>query len=120
MRRARLYADDALRVLWLSQGRQELALSDAGVWLRSGRRQRDLPWAEIEQVQVRKLAFPGGSLAWVDLFTATEDHRVGLFPAGVATSWVEACATAAAAAGHVPLPLDGASGFALTVEARAS
>lgn len=119
MRRARLYADEALRVLWLSQGRQELALSEAGVWLRSGRRRRDLTWDEIEQVQVHELSFPVGILAWVDLFTATEDNRVGLFPATLATSWVEACATAAAAAGHSPKPLDGANGFDLTAGARA-
>jgi hypothetical protein len=111
--RARLYADDGLSVLWLSRGEQELALSADGIWLRARSRELELTWTEIEQVQMSPMRLFGPALAWVDLFTADTAERVGLFPEPLAGSWVAAAAAAAGTAGCSPLPLQGATGFAI-------
>ena len=111
MSRTRLYADTESRVLWLSRRRAELALSEGGVWLRDGRREADVPWPALDQVQVR----PGGGWgASVDVFTPDQTYRVGPFPRREASVWVSACGSAAAEAGYDVLQLDGAEGFAMS------
>ena len=109
----RLFADEALRVLWLSRRRQELALSADGVWLRTGRHQTELGWNELEQVQLSYVALPGRPLAWVDLFATDAVHRVGVFPRTPAGTWVAACGAAVRDAGLATAALDGSEGFAL-------
>lgn len=110
-REARLYSDDELGVLWLTHGRCELALSDAGVWLRVGRRTADLPWVDIDQVQLSTVR---GGRASVEIFgTAGSRRSVGPFPAAKAEQWVRAAAVAARSAQRTPLPLEGTVGFAL-------
>lgn len=111
MSRTRLYADTDSRILWLSRRRAELALSDAGVWLRDGRREADVAWRDLDQVQVHR---GGGRGASVDVFTTDRAYRVGPFPRREASVWVSACASAAAAAGCQVLALDGAEGFAMS------
>jgi hypothetical protein len=109
----RLFADEALRVLWLTRRRQELALSEEGVWLRTGRHKAELGWAELEQVQLSYVALPGRPLAWVDFFAPDAVHRVGVFPRRPATTWMAACAAAVRDAGVATAPLEGSEGFAL-------
>ena len=109
----RLFADEALRVLWLARRRQELALSGEGVWLRTGRHQAELGWDELEQVQLSYVALPGRPLAWVDLFASDAIHRVGVFPKRPAITWVAACGAAVRDAGLGTAFLAGGEGFAL-------
>lgn len=112
--RTRLHAEGDLRVLWLTAGRSELALSVQGVWLRRGRRESELRWEEIQQVQA--VAAPGlrrGSVR-VEVFTPDGSvHALGPFGRAPAERWIAACAQAATEAGQAPLPLEGATGFAL-------
>ncbi len=108
----RLSLDSELGVLWLARGPQELALSDGGLWLHSGRHEAELTWDEVDQVQ---LAPARGDEARVEIFVADGAISVvGPFPVAEGEHWVRAAATrAAAAAGRRTLPLDGAVGFAL-------
>jgi hypothetical protein len=108
-----LRGDPELRVLWLSDGRQELALSAEGIWLRTGRREADLPWDDIDQVQLQPIGRRGRT-AKVEVFRGDGTaYAVGPYPAPVAERWVRACVQAAREAGQGPLPLDGGFGCAL-------
>jgi len=111
---ARLTVDEELRVLWLTQGSQELALSDDGVWLRSGRRAVDLEWQEIEQLQAVAIrGIRSGNRRRIEIFVRDGHvHVVGPFPSTDAERWVKACARSAADGGRRALPLEGAEGFA--------
>ena len=118
---ARLFGDDELRVLWLVRGRQELALSSDGIWLRSGRLGLDLTWDEVEQVQGVPLGRKeNGAAMRIEVFRAPVNdrkvgpvHTIGPFPGPESQRWLRACAEAALDAGRSPVPLEGASGFAL-------
>lgn len=115
-RGARLYGDDELRVLWLSSGRREAALSADGVWLRTRRRTAELQWAELDQVQCTPVGLlPSRSAqARLDVFTVDGSvYAVGPFPRPLAERWVRACAHAASEHGERVLSLEGAAGFAL-------
>lgn len=107
----RLSLDAELGVLWLARGPQELALSDGGLWLHSGRHEVELTWDEVDQVQ---LSPARGDEARVEVFVADGAVSVvGPFPLAEGEHWVRAAATRAAAAGLRALPLDGAVGFAV-------
>jgi len=108
---SRLSLDEELGVLWLARGTQELALSDAGLWLHSGRHETELTWDEIDQVQ---LSPARGDEARVEVFvTDGAVSVVGPFPVAEGEHWVKAAATRASQAGRRALPLDGAVGFAV-------
>lgn len=112
---ARLYGDDDLRVLWLTLGRQELALSVEGIWVRGGRRAVELAWSEVDQIQATPV---GGrvmsSRVRVEVFTVEGPiHTAGPFPTPAAERWLRACAQAATEHGERLVPLDGAMGFAV-------
>lgn len=114
-RQTRLYAEPDVRVLWLTAGRSELALSVQGLWLHHGRREAELEWHELQQVQV----VPAGALSRqrevrVEVFARDgRVHSLGPFARGPAERWIQACAEAATERGEEPLPLEGAIGFAL-------
>jgi hypothetical protein len=110
MPRTRLYADAESRVLWLSRGRAELALSRDGVWLRGRRGEADVVWDHLDQIQV---VAAGLGRSHIDVFTGSAVHRVGAFPERDASAWVAACAAAAEDAGYTYLTLRGAEGFAM-------
>lgn len=114
--RTRLHAEGDLRVLWLSAGRSELALSVEGLWLRRGRRQRELRWEEIQQVQASPVSGPRRGTVKIEVFTRDGDAQaLGPFSRAPAERWLQACAQAAQEHGENPLPLYGTPGFALTV-----
>lgn len=107
----RLSLDEELGVLWLARGLQELALSDGGLWLHSGRHEAELTWDEVDQVQ---LSPSRGDEARVEVFVADGAVSVvGPFPLAEGEHWVKAAAGRALKAGRRTLPLDGAVGFAI-------
>ena len=108
----RLYADEDLRVLWLTRRRQEIALSADGLWLRMGRHKVELRWDEIEQVQQSKVPL-WPRLAWIDVFTGRADHRVGPFPRAKVVLWMSACGAAARDAGRSTAEVAAGAGFAV-------
>lgn len=113
-RRPALEQDTELDVLWLRGGSQELALSAEGLWVRSGRATADLPWGEVDQVQLA--APPGASRkrGRVEVFTHGDTvYVVGPFPSDLAARWLTRCRETVTATGRRPLPLDGSDGFAV-------
>lgn len=114
-RGTKLHAEGDLRVLWLLAGRSEIALSVEGLWFRRGRRQGELLWSEVQQLQ----AVPAGgrrrgARVRVEVFDRDAGvHTLGPFARPQAERWVQACVQAAEERGERPLPLDGAIGFAL-------
>lgn len=112
--RTRLHAEDDLRVLWLSAGRSELAVSVEGLWLCKGRRESDLRWHEVQQVQaVEATGLRRGSVR-IEVFRTDGGVQVlGPFARAPAERWLQACGDAAREHGEQPLPLEGATGFAL-------
>lgn len=114
--KTRLHAEGDLRVLWLSAGRSELALSVEGLWLRRGRREAELRWEEIQQVQAVPTPGPRRGVVRIEIFDrAGGVDALGPFSRAPAERWLQACAQAATEHGEQPLPLQGATGFALTV-----
>jgi hypothetical protein len=112
--RTRLHAEPDLRVLWLCAGKSELALSEQGLWLRRGRREAELVWREIRQVQAVAGSVAGQGALRVEIFRRDGGaHVLGPFDRPPAERWLEACGEAAAEHGERPLPLQGAMGFAL-------
>lgn len=109
---ARLYADEDLRVLWLTRRRQEVALSAEGVWLRMGRHKVELRWDDVEQVQLSKVPL-WPRRAWIDVFTTDADHRVGPFPRQQVVLWLSACAAAVRDSGRTISEVAAGAGFAL-------
>lgn len=111
--RTDLWTDPELRVLWLTRRSQELALSLDGIWLRRRRREAELVWEEIAQVQVTS-SFGLSKGVRIEVFLPNSGvHSVGPFPHVLASRWIAACAQAAHEHGQRPLALDGADGFAL-------
>jgi hypothetical protein len=109
--RPRLHRDEDLGVLWLSARRAEVALSREGIWVRAGRKDADLPWREIEQVQQSKVRW---ERARIEVFRRDGSaYSIGPFPAAQGQRWVRAAGDAAVEAGLAPQRLDGAGGFAL-------
>ena len=114
--RTRLHAEGDLRVLWLSAGRSELALSVEGIWLRRGRKQTELCWDEVQQVQAAPVASPRRGAVRIEIFRRDGGaDAIGPFSRAPAERWLQACAQAATEHGEQPLPLHGATGFALSV-----
>ena len=110
----RLYGDDELRVLWLTRGREELAVSSLGLWFRSGRRTAELVWTEVDQLQVEPVGRRAEGFVFVEVFPGGgKPCSVGPFAAPEATRWLRACREAAQEHGERTLDLDGAEGFAL-------
>jgi hypothetical protein len=106
-----LRQDADLGVLWLTAGRHELALSRTGVWVRAGARRADLPWVEIDQVQLGDVR---GVRACVEVFTvAGRTYSMGPFPAPLAERWVRACADVAKREGVAARGLRDAVGLAI-------
>jgi hypothetical protein len=118
-RDAKLYGDDELRVLWLTRGKQELALSVEGLWLRTGRRSAELVWDELDQIQATRVGQPWmAPRVRVEVFrTDGSAYTVGPFPSAAAERWLRACAQAAAEHGETLLPVADGIGFA-RVETR--
>lgn len=115
-KRTRLHAEGDLRVLWLSAGRSEVALSVEGLWLRRGRRERELRWEEIQQIQAVPAAGPRRGLVRIEVFDRNGGvETLGPFARAPAERWISACAQAATEHGEHPLGLQGATGFALSV-----
>lgn len=108
----RLYADEALRVLWLTKRRQELALSAEGVWLRMGRHKVELRWQDVQQVQLSKVPL-WPRQAWVDVFTEKAEHRVGPFPREKVVLWLSACGAAVRDTGRRTIDVSAGAGFAV-------
>lgn len=114
--RTRLHAEGDLRVLWLSAGRSELALSVEGLWLRRGRRETELRWEEIQQIQASPTAGLRRGTVRIEVFTRDGNaDALGPFSRAPAERWLQACAQAAMEHGETPLPLHGTTGFALSV-----
>lgn len=114
--RTRLHAEGDLRVLWLSAGRSELALSVEGIWLRRGRKQTELRWEEIQQVQAAPSGGPRRGTVRIEVFRRDgAADALGPFSRAPAERWLQACAQAALEHGENPLPLHATLGFALTV-----
>lgn len=112
--RTRLHAEGDLRVLWLTAGRSELALSVQGLWLRRGRRQAELRWDEMQQVQAVPASGPRRGSVRIEVFDTDGDvHVLGPFARAQAERWLSACVEAATEAGRQPLALEGATGFAI-------
>jgi hypothetical protein len=109
---ARLYDDPELGVLWLTRGEHELAVSASGMWLRRGRYEADLTWAEVEQVQITQGRREDGT-AFLEVFTAAGVWQLGPFPLASARRLVHDCEACATADGFLLLPLAAAEGFAL-------
>jgi hypothetical protein len=111
-RKAELRRDAEPDVLHLTAGRQELALSAAGLGMRTGGRRANLAWSDIEQVQlgdVRQIR------ACVEVFSVGGSvYSIGPFPAPLAERWVRACTEVAARAGVATRPLKGGVGMAIT------
>lgn len=107
---AQLYRDEVLDVLWLMSGRQEIALSAAGIYARSGRRRADLPWSAIDQLQLTRPHTRG----WCSVAIFRSDGRrvvVGPFPPMEAERWLRAAGSTVAERGLAPKALNGAPGF---------
>ena len=109
---ARLHAESERRVLWLTDGRREIAVSATGVHQRRKGVETAMAWDRIVQVQVTRVPLWPWR-AWVDVFTLSGDQRVGPFPRDKAELWTAACGAAARDAGYATLALSAASGFAL-------
>lgn len=114
-RGTQLRAEGDLRVLWLTAGRSELALSVEGVWLRRGRTEAELPWAVIQQLQAVSVNGPSRRRkVRIELFRRDQGFQtLGPFDRAPAERWVQAAADAAREHGEQTLPLEGALGFAL-------
>lgn len=114
-RGTQLHAEGDLRVLWLLAGRSEIALSVEGLWFRRGRRQGELLWSEVQQLQAVPAGGPRRSpRVRVEVFDRQGAvHTLGPFARPQAERWVLACVQAAEERGEQPLALDGALGFAL-------
>jgi hypothetical protein len=111
-RKAELRQDTEEGVLCLTGGRQELALSATGLRARTGGRTADLPWGDVEQVQLGDLR---GVRACVEVFTvAGPIYSIGPFPAPLAERWVRACTEVAARADVATHPLKDGVGMAIT------
>lgn len=116
-RGTQLRAEGDLRVLWLTAGRSELALSVEGVWLRRGRTEAELAWAAIQQLQAVAVTGPSRQRkVRIELFRRDSGFfALGPFERAPAERWVQAAAEAAREHGEKTLPLEGAIGFALQV-----
>jgi hypothetical protein len=116
-RGTQLRAEGDLRVLWLTAGRSELALSVEGVWLRRGRAEAELPWAAIQQLQAVAVSGPGRQRkVRIELFRRDGTFQaLGPYDRAPAERWIQAAAEAAREHGEATLPLEGALGFALNL-----
>lgn len=116
-RGTQLRAEGDLRVLWLTAGRSELALSVEGIWLRRGLLEAELPWDVIQQLQAVAVNGPSRQRkVRIELFQRDDGFQtLGPFDRAPAERWVQAAADAAREHGEQTMPLEGAMGFALQV-----
>lgn len=110
----RLYGDNELRVLWLTRGREELAVSSGGLYFRSGRRRSELTWDEVAQLQLSPVGRRAQGSALIEVFPRSgRPCAIGPFAGPEAERWLQTCREAAQAAPAPTVDLDGAVGFAV-------